>query len=84
MTLLVLLSLLPLMTLANEGHTDEEEHVAGEVVGGLSPTVGLIGVALAVGVGFAVWVFMKNQSGTRNVPPPKDEQAQNPKDKDSE
>jgi len=59
------LFILPLATLADEGHTTEEEHVEEETAAEFNPVVGLIGVVLAVGTGFGVWIFMQKGGGAK-------------------
>jgi len=66
MKALILVSIfLPLIALADEGHLLEEEHFEDK---GLDPIVGLIGVVLAVGIGFGVWVFMENRNKAEKPP----------------
>jgi len=58
---------LPLIALADEGHPEEAEHIEN-AANGLDPIVGLIGVVLAVGVGFGVWVFMEKRNKAEKLP----------------
>jgi len=64
-TIILLFIFLPLITLADEGHLLEEEHLENK---GLDPIVGLIGVVIAVGVGFGVWIFMEKRNKAEKPP----------------
>lgn len=58
--------ILPLATLADgDTHPPEEEHLEEEAVAEFNPVVSLIGLALAVGTGFGVWIFMQKKGGTK-------------------
>ena len=60
------LFILPLVTLADgDTHPPEEEHPEEEAASEFNPVVGLIGVALAIGTGFGVWIFMQKKGGTK-------------------
>lgn len=67
---LLYLAALPLVAFANGDHAPGEDHPPLEESAGLDPVTLLIGIVLAINIGFAVWVFMRDRNRTVKPPDP--------------